>query len=74
MPRIFGIALAAAFIVPLGALVNGAEAAMPAAVLPSHAAAPVERVANVCGRNGCVAVQTKRVVHTRPGSVAAKHI
>jgi hypothetical protein len=50
-------------------------AAAPASAMPAaHAAAPVERVANVCGRNGCVPVQTKRVVHTKPGSVAAKHI
>jgi len=66
-------------VVIAGALCAGMAAryaaAAPASAMPAaHAAAPVERVANVCGRNGCVPVQTKRVVHTKPGSVAAKHI
>jgi len=34
----------------------------------------VQPVANVCGANGCVRVQTQRVQHQKPGSVAAKHI
>jgi hypothetical protein len=34
----------------------------------------IERVTNICGANGCVRVQTQRVQHHKPGSVAAKHI
>ena len=53
--------------------VAGAIPAGSAAYVAPRATS-VERVANVCGRNGCVPVQTKRVVHQKPGSVAAKHI
>jgi hypothetical protein len=34
----------------------------------------IVRVTNVCGANGSVRVQTQRVTHQKPGSVAAKHI
>ena len=37
-------------------------------------AAPVWRVTNVCGTNGCVRVQTQRIHHQKPGSVAKNHI
>jgi hypothetical protein len=44
-------------------------------LLMSRSDAPlIERVTNVCGANGCVRVQTQRVQHQKPGSVAAKHI
>jgi hypothetical protein len=44
-------------------------------LLMSRSDAPlIERVTNICGANGCVRVQTQRVQHQKPGSVAAKHI
>jgi hypothetical protein len=44
-------------------------------LLMSGSDAPlIVRVTNVCGANGCVRVQTQRVTHQKPGSVAAKHI
>jgi hypothetical protein len=46
----------------------------PPLVTSSSAASPIERVTNICGANGCVRVQTQRVQHHKPGSVAAKHI
>jgi hypothetical protein len=52
-----------------------AEAAMLAAPMPGLGDTQlVQRVANVCGANGCVRVQTQRVQHQKPGSAAAKHI
>jgi len=71
-------ALAATIILASGALGHRAEAitlSKPAAWDASGArAALVQQVVNVCGTNGCALVQTKRVQHTKPGSVAAKHI
>lgn len=51
-----------------------APIAPPSTRSGSAATGALHLIANVCGRNGCVAVQTKRVVHTKPGSVTAKHI
>jgi hypothetical protein len=69
---------------PIAAVVAGALCIATAddtraapAIAASHFAPPtalVTRVASVCGGNGCSAVQTKKVVHQRPGSVGAKHI
>lgn len=36
--------------------------------------APIRKMVNVCGSNGCVPVQTKRVHRQKPGSVPAHHI
>ena len=69
--------IAVAVLVYDAAALRVADAGAIPAGLARHTglrAASVERVANVCGRNGCVPVQTKRVVHQKPGSVSAKHI
>ena len=59
----------------LGALACAAEAAMLAASMPGGGDTRlVQRVTNVCGANGCVRVQTQRVQHQKPGSLAGKHI
>jgi hypothetical protein len=47
---------------------------VPRAIVGNGAEAPVHLVANICGGNGCVRVQTQRIQHHKPGSVAAKHI
>ena len=53
-----------------GAAVLQAEAAMPISARPGTAAAVVQKVANVCGSNGCVRVQTQRVVkYQKAGNV-----
>jgi hypothetical protein len=58
---------------PLGA--KAMSLVIPAALdVAAARTAHVQEVVNVCGTNGCVPVQTKRVRHTRPGSVAAQHI
>jgi hypothetical protein len=51
----------------VGALLSGtamrqADAAMPFGPPPSTVTARVQTIANVCGSNGCVRVQTQRVV------------
>ena len=59
-------------IVLSGAAVRQADAAMPISARLS-AAAFVQTVANVCGSNGCVRVQTQRVVkHQKAGNVVPK--
>ncbi len=69
-------ALAAATILSGGMLGHAAAAMTRAApaldVAAAHAA--FQQVTNVCGTNGCVRVQTQRVRHQKPGSVAAQHI
>ncbi len=67
------IAAVVAFVLSCGAAI-GPAAAAPIAPSGTVASGALQPIANVCGRNGCVAVQTKRVVHTKPGSVAAKRI
>jgi hypothetical protein len=68
-------AFAAATILSGGMLGNRAEA-MTASTLTVAAAhvATVQLAVNVCGTNGCAKVQTHRIVHHKPGAVAAKHI
>jgi hypothetical protein len=46
----------------------------PASLSGDGGAPLIEHVTNVCGPNGCVRVQTQRIRHQKPGSVAAKHI
>lgn len=72
----FFTSLAAAGFLLIGSFAHHAEAAMPApvSILRDGNAPLIQRVVNVCGANGCVRVQTQRVVHHKPGSVAAKHI
>jgi hypothetical protein len=67
------IAAIFAFVLTCGTAV-GPAAAAPIAPSGTAASGELHLIANVCGRNGCVAVQTKRVVHTKPGSIAAKRI
>jgi len=78
MREILLTALAATMILASGVLGHRAEAIMlakPAALKAGGArAAVVQQVVNVCSTNGCAPVQTKRVQHTKPGSVAANHI
>ncbi len=61
-----------------GVFGHGAEAmtltSLSAARVAAADSARVQRIANVCGTNGCVRVQTQRVRHQKPGSVAANHI
>jgi hypothetical protein len=68
--------LATASFLLTGSSAHQAEAAMlaPASIPHNSDAALIQRVVNVCGSNGCVRVETQRVVHHKPGSVAAKHI
>jgi energy-converting hydrogenase Eha subunit C len=70
-------AVAAAAILSGGMLGHAAAAmtcAAPAALDVAAAHAAFQQVTNVCGTNGCVRVQTQRVRHQKPGSVAAQHI
>ncbi len=46
----------------LSAMAMQADAAMPLCSRPSTAAAHLQTIASVCGSNGCVRVQTQRVV------------
>jgi hypothetical protein len=56
-----------------GTAVRQADAAMPISARPSAVAAFVQKAANVCGSNGCVRVQTQRVVkHQKAGKVVPK--
>jgi hypothetical protein len=56
--------------------IGAAAAATLSPVLPMSDGTTLllQRVTNVCGANGCVRVQTQRIKHQKPGSVAAKHI
>jgi hypothetical protein len=67
---------AVASILSSGPIAGDAKAGplTPASVISGSATSFVERVTNICGSNGCVRVQTQRVQHHKPGSVAAKHI
>ncbi len=70
-------ALAVAGILSGGGLSHRAEAMPVAARSPLSVAAAhnaVQQVTNVCGTNGCVRVQTQRVRHQKPGSIAGHHI
>jgi hypothetical protein len=70
MRRICMVSFAAAALVFIGLSAASAQAAMG----NDSPAAPVQLVANICGANGCVRVQTQRVQHHKPGSVPANHI
>ncbi len=65
-------------IVSVGILASNAQAmtlTTPAALHSDAArAAVIRKVVSVCGTNGCAPVQTKRIYHQKPGSIAAKHI
>ncbi len=71
-------ALAVAFILSNGVLGRDADAATIGPASASHTAsafaAAIERVVNVCGSNGCVPVQTKRIIHRpKPGMIVGNH-
>jgi hypothetical protein len=68
--------LVLASILSFGFVAGHAKAGtLPPPSVKSGSDAPlIERVTNICGANGCVRVQTQRVQHHKPGSVAAKHI
>jgi hypothetical protein len=72
-------ALALSFIRSSGVLAGCAEAATIGPSSASHAAAGrkivIERIAHVCGANGCVPVQTKPIIHRQtPGTIAGNRI
>jgi hypothetical protein len=74
-----GILFTAATIASLllgGPAARHAEAATlaPASILGNSGMPPIQYITNICGANGCVRVQTQRIQHHKPGSVAAKHI
>jgi hypothetical protein len=62
---------AAAAALLLGSL-GAAQAQMP--VTRTDAPLRAQPVASVCGSNGCVKVQTHKITHQKPGSVAKNHI
>jgi hypothetical protein len=72
MRGIFLICFAAGFLST--GLALRAEATTLAASMHGESTALIERVTNICGANGCVRVQTQRIQHPKPGSVAGKHI
>ena len=78
MREILSTAFAATIVLSTGMFGHSAEAttlAAPAALNAAIApAALIRQAANLCGTNGCALVQTKRVRHQKPGSVAAQHI
>jgi hypothetical protein len=71
---VLGFALAALMLTGMAARHAQALPIATASPASSSASSIVQRIANVCGTNGCVRVQTQRVRHQKPGSVPAKHI
>jgi hypothetical protein len=70
MRAILLTALATVGVLLSGMAVRQADAAMPFSPRPSTAAAQLQTIANVCGTNGCVRVQTQRVVkYQKAGNV-----
>jgi len=73
-------ALSAAAAIMLSAGMSGHRAEAVARATPSAAdvaavhAPLVRQAVNVCGSNGCVRVETKRVQHYRPYGTSARHI
>lgn len=65
-------ALTAAALLSAAAPATDARAEM----LVNRAARPLQAqaIVSVCGTNGCVKVQTHKIVRQKPGSVASKHI
>jgi len=76
MRGIFFTVLAVASLLLGGLPARHAEAATlaPASILGNGSTPLIQYITNVCGPNGCVRVQTQRIQHHKPGSVAAKHI
>jgi hypothetical protein len=76
MRRILVLSLVLACVLSCGLVAGDAKAVtLTLPLVVSGSDAPfIERVTNICGANGCVRVQTQRVQHQKPGSVAAKHI
>ena len=81
MRTIFPAAWAVASFLSIGLVATGAEAgALPASTALTVAGVPanIQRVAAVCGANGCSVVQTKQVRHYyKPGtpkSLTGQHI
>jgi hypothetical protein len=81
MRSIFRAALAAASLLSIAMLATSAEAgALPASIALTAAApsANIQKVAAVCGANGCSVVQTRQVRHFyKPGtpkSFTGQHI
>lgn len=76
MRQILLAALAAAAIVAGEAPRDRAAAMVPAHSLPPDLAAHtglVRRAVNVCGTNGCVRVQTQRIVKRHPPPLPQPH-
>jgi hypothetical protein len=68
-------AVTAATVLSGAMLDERAEAMTPAGMGAAAARAAIFQLAvNVCASNGCVPVQTKRIQHHKPGTIAAKHI
>ncbi len=76
MRGIVVLSLVLASILSSGLVTSDAKAGTltPLLVISGSDPPMIERITNVCGANGCVRVQTQRVTHQKPGSVAAKHI
>jgi hypothetical protein len=68
-----GLAVVALLLSAAGGRHAGAVTLAPASLRDFNPVV-IQRVANVCGANGCVRVQTERVRHQKPGSVAGHHI
>jgi hypothetical protein len=72
-------ALVSAALLSTAMLGSRAAAMTPASPSALAAASPrgalVERVTNICGLNGCVPVQTKRIIRPRPvGNLVSRPI
>jgi hypothetical protein len=65
--------VAAAALLAGGLSAHRAEA-FPLAAPSVAAPAAIVQVHSVCGANGCSKVQTHRIVHHKPGAVAANHL
>jgi len=77
MRQILLAALAAAAVLAGGGAPDRAAAMVPAHASPPGLAAAnaglVNRVVNVCGTNGCVRVQTQRIVKRHPPPLPQPH-
>jgi hypothetical protein len=77
MRQILLAAFAAAAVLAGGAPLDPAAAMVPAYASPSGLAAAnaglVVRAVNVCGTNGCVRVQTQRIVKRHPPPLPPPH-
>jgi hypothetical protein len=74
MRTILATTIGAATILCCGMAARQAEATVPMAVPPTAVILPIESVTNVCGNNGCVRIQTQRLVkHQKAGNVVPRH-